>query len=280
MPMLVSGLAPILAPIVGAQVLRFTSWQGVFIVLTMLGTLLLGAVAMVLRETLPPDRRRRGGISATVTTFWQLLKDCAFLSQQRGTGALGDLGCYVIDMARWFVGDIARVSAQFSTLVVRPHPDGQPYVPANDAAWLVIAFANSAQGTLAARVVAHQGERGQLNSVVLHGSHVTLELELQHTFRGATLQGAWAKEQQIRPLVIPAELWEGVDPATPADVTTRHSVGDRAFIDAIMDERRSPPVTTMAWKVQQMIEAAFTARVQGCTITIAGDADGGACSAT
>ncbi|MCU1518234.1 MAG: putative oxidoreductase, partial [Pseudarthrobacter sp.] len=27
----------------------------------------------------------------------------------RGTGALGDLGCYVIDQARWYVGDIARV---------------------------------------------------------------------------------------------------------------------------------------------------------------------------
>jgi predicted dehydrogenase len=198
--------------------------------------------------------------------------------QQRGTGALGDLGCYVIDLARWFVGDIARVSAHLSSLVERPHPDGQPYVPANDAASLVVAFANGAQGTLAASVVAHQAERGQLNSVVLHGSDGTLEL--QHTFRGATLQGARAEEQQIGPLAIPAELWEGVDPATPTDVTTRHSVGDRAFIDAIVHDRPITPSFYDGWKVQQVIEAAFTAHDQGCAVTIPSDAERGARSAT
>ncbi|HEX8771345.1 MAG TPA: Gfo/Idh/MocA family oxidoreductase, partial [Acidimicrobiales bacterium] len=198
--------------------------------------------------------------------------------QQRGTGALGDLGCYVIDLARWFVGDIARVSAHLSSLVERPHPDGQPYVPANDAASLVVAFANGAQGTIAASVVAHQAERGQLNSVVLYGSAGTLEL--QHTFRGSSLQGARAEEQQIGPLAIPAELWEGVDPATPTDVTTGHSVGDRAFIDAIVQDRPITPSFYDGWKVQQVIEAAFTAHDQGCAVTIPTDAARGARSAT
>jgi predicted dehydrogenase len=189
--------------------------------------------------------------------------------QQRGTGALGDLGCYLIDLARWFVGDIARVSAQLSSLVERPHPEGQPYVPANDAASLVAEFANGAQGTLAASVVAHQAERGQLNAVVLHGSAGTLEL--QHTFRGATLLGARAEEQQIGPLVIPDELWAGVDPATPAEVTTRHSVGDRAFIDAIVQDRPLTPSFYDGWKVQQVIEAAFAAHDQGCAVAITAD---------
>ncbi len=39
--MLVNGLAPILAPIFGGLLLRFTSWRGVFIVLAIIGTLLL-----------------------------------------------------------------------------------------------------------------------------------------------------------------------------------------------------------------------------------------------
>jgi predicted dehydrogenase len=191
--------------------------------------------------------------------------------QQRGTGALGDLGCYVIDLARWFVGDIARVSAQLSSLVERPHPDGQPYVPANDAASLVVAFANGAQGTIAASVVAHQAERGQVNSVVLHGSAGTLEL--QHTFRGATLQGARAEDQEFSPLVIPAELWEGVDPATPADVNIRHAVGDRAFVDAIVQDRPLTPSFYDGWKVQQVIEAAFAAHEQGCAVVIPADGE-------
>ena len=189
--------------------------------------------------------------------------------QQRGTGALGDLGCYVIDQARWFVGDIARVSAQLDSLVERPHPDGQPYVPANDAASLVVAFANGAQGTIAASVVAHQADRGQVNSVVLHGSAGTLEL--QHTFRGATLQGARAEDQVFGPLIIPDELWAGVDPTTPAEVNLRHSVGDRAFIDAIVTDQPVSPSFYDGWKVQQVIEAAFTAYDQGCAVAITDD---------
>ena len=31
--MLVTGLAPILAPVIGAQVLKVTAWQGIFVVL-------------------------------------------------------------------------------------------------------------------------------------------------------------------------------------------------------------------------------------------------------
>ena len=33
--MLVSGLAPILAPIAGAQLLNYTSWRGVFVALSL-----------------------------------------------------------------------------------------------------------------------------------------------------------------------------------------------------------------------------------------------------
>ena len=35
--MLINGAAPILAPIIGGQLLQFTSWRGVFIVLGILG---------------------------------------------------------------------------------------------------------------------------------------------------------------------------------------------------------------------------------------------------
>ncbi|TMC81993.1 MAG: multidrug effflux MFS transporter, partial [Chloroflexi bacterium] len=43
--MLVNGLAPILAPLFGGLLLRFTSWRGVFIVLAVIGALLLLAAA-------------------------------------------------------------------------------------------------------------------------------------------------------------------------------------------------------------------------------------------
>ena len=54
--MLVSGLAPILAPIAGAQLLEFTSWRGVFVALSLPGLVLLVAVLFGVRETLPVGR--------------------------------------------------------------------------------------------------------------------------------------------------------------------------------------------------------------------------------
>jgi MFS transporter, DHA1 family, multidrug resistance protein len=56
--MLVFGLAPVLAPVIGGQILRFTSWRGVFGVLAAIG-LLLFLLAWFLPETLPPGRRTR-----------------------------------------------------------------------------------------------------------------------------------------------------------------------------------------------------------------------------
>ncbi|GAA3650875.1 multidrug effflux MFS transporter [Nonomuraea antimicrobica] len=77
--MLVSGLAPILAPIAGAQLLTFTSWRGVFVVLSIAGLVLLLAVLGGVRETLPASERESGGLGHTVRTFWQLLRDRSFM---------------------------------------------------------------------------------------------------------------------------------------------------------------------------------------------------------
>ncbi|WP_049564161.1 multidrug effflux MFS transporter [Nonomuraea sp. SBT364] len=77
--MLVSGLAPILAPIAGAQLLEFTSWRGVFVALSLAGLVLLLAVLPGVRETLPADQRESGGLKHTLATFWQLLRDRAFM---------------------------------------------------------------------------------------------------------------------------------------------------------------------------------------------------------
>ncbi len=76
--MLVSGAAPLLAPILGAQILRFTSWRGVFLVLAGLGLVILLTAALLVRETLPPERRRRGGLPDTVHAMRGLLADRLF----------------------------------------------------------------------------------------------------------------------------------------------------------------------------------------------------------
>jgi DHA1 family bicyclomycin/chloramphenicol resistance-like MFS transporter len=77
--MLVTGLAPILGPTLGAQVLRFTSWHGIFVVLAGIGAALALVVLLLLPETLPPAARRDGGVASTVRTFGLLLRDRTFV---------------------------------------------------------------------------------------------------------------------------------------------------------------------------------------------------------
>ncbi|MEV1051484.1 multidrug effflux MFS transporter [Streptomyces sp. NPDC049887] len=76
--MLVSGVAPIVAPLVGAQVLRVTDWRGVFHVLAGIGVLLTLVVAKWLHETLPPERRHSGGVGHALSTMRALVADRVF----------------------------------------------------------------------------------------------------------------------------------------------------------------------------------------------------------
>ncbi|MEU5883580.1 multidrug effflux MFS transporter [Spirillospora sp. NPDC047279] len=78
MLMLVNGLAPILAPVVGGQLLRITPWPGVFAVLSAIGVALFLAALLGMRETLPPENRETGGIGATLAAFRALLTDRHF----------------------------------------------------------------------------------------------------------------------------------------------------------------------------------------------------------
>lgn len=77
--MLVVGVAPILAPTIGAQFLRFGSWRGMFVALAAVGALLFVVVLLRLRETLPAERRRSGGTTAALRSYGSLLGDWSFI---------------------------------------------------------------------------------------------------------------------------------------------------------------------------------------------------------
>jgi len=77
--MLVVGAAPVLAPTLGGELLRVTSWRGVFAALAVYGLVLIPIVALRLPETLPPHRRRGAGVRATLSTYRGLLRDRTFV---------------------------------------------------------------------------------------------------------------------------------------------------------------------------------------------------------
>ncbi|MFD7708047.1 multidrug effflux MFS transporter [Streptomyces sp. NPDC059786] len=76
--MLISGVAPVVAPLIGGQILRVTDWRGVFALLTVVGVLLTAVVFFRLPETLAPADRNGGGVKAALGAMRGLLADRVF----------------------------------------------------------------------------------------------------------------------------------------------------------------------------------------------------------
>jgi DHA1 family bicyclomycin/chloramphenicol resistance-like MFS transporter len=59
----VGGIAPIVGPLIGAVILQLSHWRVSFWVVAALGALMIVAVAVGIPESLPADRRHRGGLA-------------------------------------------------------------------------------------------------------------------------------------------------------------------------------------------------------------------------
>ena len=84
--MLVNSIAPIIAPTVGGQVMRFTSWEGIFVILSIIGLGILIGVIFKLPESLPIEKRQTGGIKQTVSSMGMMLKDRIFMGYCLASG--------------------------------------------------------------------------------------------------------------------------------------------------------------------------------------------------
>jgi predicted dehydrogenase len=179
--------------------------------------------------------------------------------QKRANGALGDLGVHMIDMARWLVGDISRVSAQLGVFFDRPGADGGLIDPANDSALLLVEFANGTHGTIQASVVAHLADREMQQQVKIYGEAGTLEIDCQYggPEAGTVVRAAQSEDQEFKRLEVPAEYWADVSRSDPWEVFTKQSAGCRAFIDAILANQLVSPTFYDGYKAQQVIEGAM-----------------------
>jgi len=109
---MIYGLAPLLAPLIGGLLLTFTNWQGTFITMAAFGLILFVLVAAGLPETLPNELRRSGEIKHQLKVFPNFLRDRIFLGYALALG-LGT-ACIIayISASSFVLQDVYGVSPQ------------------------------------------------------------------------------------------------------------------------------------------------------------------------
>ena len=114
---LVNGLAPILAPVLGAQLLKLVPWQGVFIVLSVIGIVMFFVVLFGLPETHHEEKRSAGGVKNTLSTFLKLLKDRGFIGYALAQGLVFAAMFAYISGSPFVVQTIYGASPQMFSLI-------------------------------------------------------------------------------------------------------------------------------------------------------------------
>jgi predicted dehydrogenase len=99
---------------------------------------------------------------------WRLSKEAA------GSGALGDLGAHVIDLARYLVGEITTIAGTARTFI-EDRPGG--HVDVDDAVEAVVEFEGGAVGTLEATRFAVGRKNGL--SLEINGSKGSIAFDLE-----------------------------------------------------------------------------------------------------
>lgn len=203
-------------------------------------------------------------------------------AERAGSGALGDLGSHLVDMARWLLGqEVEAVSASLETFVRRrpaagsrsSRPlqagDGLGDVTVDDAAIALLRFSGGAFGTLdASRVAA--GRKNEL-SVELHGERGGIRFNLE---RLNELEVYQTPGRDSGPLATPGfrkvMVTEGEHPYLGAwwppghvlgwEHTFLHQAAD--FVTALAEGRQPQPSFHDGLITQAVLEAAAVSAVQ------------------
>jgi DHA1 family bicyclomycin/chloramphenicol resistance-like MFS transporter len=151
--LLVNGLAPILAPVLGGQLLHRTDWRGLFVVLAGVGALILAGTLAFVPESHPPALRRTGGLAETLRVFRVLLGQRRFLGCTLASGlAFAAMFAYIAG-SPFVLQDIYSLTpAQFSAVF------------AGNAVGIIVA------GQVSAPLIVRYGPRRVLGGGLLAGA--------------------------------------------------------------------------------------------------------------
>ena len=101
----ISSLAPVIAPLVGGQLLLLGDWHIVFIFLAGLGVAVLAMAAWLMPETLPVQKRSALSFSATFASWGEIFRDRGFVTMAITGGLLFGQVCVFIAGAPFALQD-------------------------------------------------------------------------------------------------------------------------------------------------------------------------------
>lgn len=77
--MIIGGIAPVVAPLIGGALLGPVGWRGIFWVLAVAGAVMVAGVVLLVPETLPPERRHGGGLKALISNLRYVVRNRHYL---------------------------------------------------------------------------------------------------------------------------------------------------------------------------------------------------------
>ncbi len=120
----VNSVSPILAPLLGGQILRFSSWRGIFVALAVIGAALFVVALLLVPESLAREDRHRGGLAQSGRTFKSLLLEPLFTAPAM-TFSLSFCAMFAyISGGSFVLENIYHVSAQVFSAVFAANATG------------------------------------------------------------------------------------------------------------------------------------------------------------
>lgn len=245
---LITGAAPVLAPLVGGQVLRFTQWRGLFVGLAVFGLALVLFLFLGFQETLSSDvrahaRYERRKLAAT-------LGDRQFLRLVLVLGSTSAAFFSYLSMSSFvFEDSFGFTPAQFSllfagnsiALILGAQTSGALVVRAGSQRVLAVALTAGVVGTVGVVIAAFVGSLAVIMAslwltLICYGAigpNVTALALQSHAARAGLASALLGMTQfLVGPIVAPLASVGGVGPATLA-LTMLAAVGTGAVLYAI-----------------------------------------------
>ena len=136
----------------------------------------------------------------------------------------------------------------------------------------LLGFANGAQGLVQLSTVAHLAERGGEQGLLIHGEEGTLEaaVHVGGPDKGAVVRGVRQDEDAFRTLSVPDAFGGDLDLDGAIKRFNEQSLGPRAFIDAILEDRPAVPNFHDGLRAQEAIDAALASHRTGRWMAVSG----------